>query len=33
MDHMMPGMDGLQAVQRIKTDTSTAAIPVNWRRG
>lgn len=28
MDHMMPGMDGLQAVQRIKTDTSTAAIPV-----
>ena len=28
MDHMMPGMDGLQAVQRIKTNTATAAIPV-----
>jgi len=28
MDHMMPGMDGLQAVQRIKTDTATASIPV-----
>ncbi|MFO1375626.1 MAG: response regulator [Steroidobacteraceae bacterium] len=28
MDHMMPGMDGLQAVQQIKTDTSTASIPV-----
>ncbi len=28
MDHMMPGMDGLQAVQRIKTDVATAAIPV-----
>lgn len=28
MDHMMPGMDGLQAVQQIKTDTATASIPV-----
>ena len=28
MDHMMPGMDGLQAVQAIKTDPRTATIPV-----
>jgi CheY-like chemotaxis protein len=28
MDHTMPGMDGLQAVQEIKKDQSTAHIPV-----
>ena len=28
MDHMMPGMDGLQAVQAIKTDPRTATIPI-----
>lgn len=28
MDHMMPGMDGLQAVSMIKKDPRTAAIPV-----
>jgi CheY-like chemotaxis protein len=28
MDHMMPGMDGLQAVQEIKKDPRTAMIPV-----
>jgi CheY-like chemotaxis protein len=28
MDHMMPGMDGLQAVQTIKTDPRTATIPI-----
>src|SRR5690348_16997338 len=27
MDHMMPGMDGLQAVQAITNDPRTAAIP------
>jgi CheY-like chemotaxis protein len=28
MDHQMPGMDGLQAVQAIKNDPSTATIPI-----
>ena len=28
MDHMMPGMDGFQAVQAIKNDLRTATIPV-----
>src|ERR1700738_3442293 len=28
MDHMMPGMDGLQAVQAIKNDPRTATIPI-----
>ncbi len=28
MDHMMPGMDGLQAVEAIKRDPSTAMIPI-----
>jgi CheY-like chemotaxis protein len=28
MDHMMPGMDGLQAVQAIKSDPRTATIPI-----
>jgi CheY-like chemotaxis protein len=28
MDHLMPGMDGLQAVQILKADPATAAIPV-----
>lgn len=28
MDHLMPGMDGLQAVQIIKSNIDTAAIPI-----
>lgn len=28
MDHLMPGMDGLQAVQAIKSDPRTATIPI-----
>src|SRR5215510_8169201 len=28
MDHMMPGMDGFQAVQTIKNNPRTAAIPI-----
>src|ERR1700723_4202656 len=28
MDHLMPGMDGLQAVQHIKNDPLTATIPI-----
>jgi CheY-like chemotaxis protein len=28
MDHLMPGMDGLQAVKRIKSDSRTAMIPI-----
>ena len=28
MDHLMPGMDGLQAVQLIKSDPQTATIPL-----
>ena len=28
MDHMMPGMDGLQAVKTIKEDPTTAMIPI-----
>lgn len=28
MDHLMPGMDGLQAVQMIKKDSRTAMIPI-----
>src|SRR5579864_5901078 len=28
MDHMMPGMDGFQAVQAIKNNPSTATIPI-----
>ncbi len=28
MDHMMPGMDGFQAVQAIKNDPKTAMIPI-----
>ena len=28
MDHMMPGMDGFQAVQAIKNDVKTASIPI-----
>ncbi len=28
MDHMMPGMDGLQAVQAIKSNPETATIPI-----
>ena len=28
MDHLMPGMDGLQAVQLIKSDAQTATIPL-----
>jgi CheY-like chemotaxis protein len=28
MDHMMPGMDGLQAVRAIKTNPATATIPI-----
>jgi CheY-like chemotaxis protein len=28
MDHMMPGMDGLQAVKAIKSDPKTATIPI-----
>jgi CheY-like chemotaxis protein len=28
MDHLMPGMDGLQAVQAIKSDPKTATIPI-----
>ena len=28
MDHMMPGMDGFQAVQAIKNDPTTAKIPI-----
>src|SRR3984957_4481936 len=28
MDHLMPGMDGLQAVQAIKSNPHTATIPI-----
>ena len=28
MDHLMPGMDGFQAVQAIKSDVQTATIPL-----
>src|SRR5204862_7442657 len=28
MDHLMPGMDGFQAVQAIKNDPRTATIPI-----
>jgi CheY-like chemotaxis protein len=28
MDHLMPGMDGLQAVQLLKADPATASIPI-----
>src|SRR3954469_21873269 len=28
MDHLMPGMDGFQAIQAIKSDPGTATIPV-----
>src|SRR5450631_3124357 len=28
MDHLMPGMDGFQAVQTIKSDPRTATIPI-----
>ncbi|MGH8254368.1 MAG: response regulator, partial [Steroidobacteraceae bacterium] len=28
MDHLMPGMDGFQALSAIKSDPRTAAIPV-----
>lgn len=28
LDHMMPGMDGFEALRRIKADPSTAAVPV-----
>jgi CheY-like chemotaxis protein len=28
MDHLMPGMDGLQAVKQIKADPATATIPI-----
>ena len=28
MDHMMPGMDGLQAVEAIKSNPETATIPI-----
>lgn len=28
MDHMMPGMDGFEAVKRIKSDAKTATIPI-----
>jgi CheY-like chemotaxis protein len=28
MDHLMPGMDGFQAVQAIKGDAQTATIPL-----
>src|SRR5260370_39073358 len=28
MDHLMPGMDGLQAVQAIKSNPQTAMIPI-----
>ena len=28
MDHMMPGMDGFQAVKAIKSNSATAAIPI-----
>src|SRR5256885_13990210 len=28
MDHLMPGMDGFQAVQAIKNDARTATIPI-----
>jgi CheY-like chemotaxis protein len=28
MDHMMPGMDGFEAVKRIKSDSLTAVIPI-----
>ena len=28
MDHLMPGMDGFQAVQAIKSDPQTATIPL-----
>ena len=28
MDHLMPGMDGLQAVQAIKSNPQTATIPI-----
>ena len=28
MDHMMPGMDGFEAIKRIKDNSATAAIPI-----
>ena len=28
MDHLMPGMDGLQAVKAIKSNPQTATIPI-----
>ena len=28
MDHLMPGMDGFQAVQAIKNDPRTSSIPI-----
>ena len=28
MDHMMPGMDGFEAVKKIKNDSQTAVIPI-----
>ena len=30
MDHLMPGMDGFEAVSAIKRNPTTATIPTRW---